>query len=459
MRLPPFARTTTFRLSIVYILLIFVYSAVLLGYIYQSTVGYMREQTDARINAEIDSILRAYSDGGLSRVSQSLFERASAPDRYFLYQLETPSGIRLSGDLSAMPAAGTGKVNFDIDARRPDGEVLTVKAEGRIINLGTEARLLVAFDAGERGEIIRRITNAVWTAAAVGLALALIGGIAVSRAVARRAEQLVDTAEEVMGGNLAKRAPQKGYDDEFDRLAERMNAMLDRLQALVRASRHTGDAIAHDLRSPLSRMRNRLESSLVRPLGEAEARDVVAETIEEVDGVLTTFNAILRLSRLDEHAEIRLVRTDVSEIVSEVADLFEPAAEAAGLDFRAEPSRATEVLGDRELIAQAVSNLIDNAIKYTPEGGAIYVSTRRGDDNTVDLIVRDTGFGIEEAERERVKQRFVRMDKARTQPGSGLGLSLVEAVAQVHRGEFLLLDGNGPPQRPGLKAVLRLRRA
>lgn len=459
MRLPALVRTTTFKLSIVYIALILVYSVLLLGHIYLTTVAHIRDETEQLVNGELDSILSAYDTGGLARVNQSLLERASTPDRFFLYQLETQSGIKLSGDLSAMPRDGTGPVDFEFYAHQPGGGEVVIQARGRIVNLGPEARLMVAFDSADSSQIIRSISEVVWRGAGVGLVLALIGGVIVSRWVAQRTEQLVTTAEAVMGGDLDRRADQKGRDDEFDRLAERMNAMLDRLQALVHDSRHAGDAIAHDLRSPLSRMRNRLEKALRQPLSACETREVLENTIEEADRLLTTFNAILSLSRMTAHAEMRLVRTDISEVLSEVSELFEPAALDAGLDFKADPGRPVHVMADREMIAQALSNLIDNAIKYTPSGGAIHVSLRRAGDNMVDLIVKDTGIGIDEAERERVKQRFVRMDKARTLPGAGLGLALVDAVARIHRGELILLHGDGPPERPGLKAVLRLRRA
>lgn len=459
MRLPPFARTTTFRLSLAYIALILVYSLVLLGFIYTTTVGYMRTETEQRINTEIDSLVLAHSQGGLSRVTQALFERAAVPNRYFMYQLETPSGVKIIGDLSDMPSDEAGELNFEIDVRRPGGEPFVLEVEAQIVNLGAEARLLVGYNAGDRGEIVRRINRAILIAAAGGLLLSLIGGIWISRGVAKRAQGLVDVAEDVMAGDLTARAKKRGLDDEFDRLADRLNAMLDRLQALVKASRHTGDAIAHDLRSPLSRMRNRLETAMAGEITAESSREVLGETVEEVDNVLNTFNAILRLSTIDAHAQMRLVRIDAGELVEALSEWFEPAAEQEGLSFVASSARNIQVIGDREMVAQAVSNLIDNAIKYTPSGGSIEVSARRGPDKFVDIIVKDSGPGIPESERERVKQRFVRMDSARTQAGSGLGLALVDAVAMAHRGMFELLDGDGPPDRPGLKAVLRLPRA
>jgi len=457
-RLPPFARTTTFRLSLLYIGLILLTSALLFGLLYQTTVGYLNKQTEDRVEEEIGILLQGYSEGGLSRVTQSLFERASTPNRYFLYQLETPSGIKLDGDLSDMPAYdGPGPVSFELDVRRPGGEMDTLDITGQIVPLGTEARLLVGYDSSQTELMIRRIMNAIYIAAFVGLVVTMAGGWYISRGVSRRAGELVSTAETVMRGDLDERARVGRYNDEFDQLADRMNAMLDRLQKLVKASRHTGDAIAHDLRSPLSRMRNRLENELTKQ--DLDPHAALAQTIDEVDSVLETFNAILRLSHLDSQSKLRLVDTDISEVVDELADLFEPAAEDQGLAFQTIRSRVPHVLGDREMIAQAVANLIDNAIKYTPSGGAISVRAERAHNNMVDVIVKDSGEGIPEADRERAKRRFERLDEARTHQGSGLGLALVDAVAEVHRGEFLLLDGDGPPDRPGLKAILRLPRA
>lgn len=456
--LPPFTRTATFRLAVLYALLFTIFSAGLLLYLYAATVQYTRYVADQRVNAELDSIQKAFRDGGLPRVNQSLIERASIPDRYFLYQLTTPTGLKLSGDLSGMPAEGLGRVEFPIDAQRPDGSLLTIEAEGRIVRLGEDALLMVAFDAQQRSEVTRRITQAVWVAFGIGLALALGGGVIVSRWVNRRAEELASTAEAVIGGDLHRRARVRGANDEFDRLAERMNAMLERLERLVKASKHTGDSIAHDLRSPLSKVRNQLESTLTEAeITPGMARNTLTTTLGEVDRVLATFNAILRLSSAGNASRARMVKVDVAELLEELAELFEPAAESVGLTLKAERPRSAIVLADKPQLAQAMSNLIDNAIKYTPTGGYIALNASVDKDaKKVDLIVIDSGPGIPETARGQVVERFVRMDSARTLPGSGLGLALVETVADVHRGEFLLLDGRGPPDRPGLRAILRL---
>ncbi|HIK64493.1 MAG TPA: HAMP domain-containing histidine kinase, partial [Henriciella marina] len=221
--------------------------------------------------------------------------------------------------------------------------------------------------------------------------------------------------------------------------------------------RHTGDSIAHDLRSPLSRLRNRLETALLGEMNTETARETLAHTVEEVDRVLATFNAILRLSRLDAGAEGRLVRFDMREMLLELADLYEPACEDAGLKFESEIGHNLFVLGDRELLAQAISNLLDNAIKYTPENGSITLKAIRSPDHII-VEVSDTGPGIAEDMRERAKERFFRLDEARTQSGSGLGLALVDSVADLHKGEIDLLWAHEGPEPFGLKTVFSLPR-
>jgi signal transduction histidine kinase len=319
-------------------------------------------------------------------------------------------------------------------------------------------KLLVGYFTSQQNEILRQIQTAILVAAPIGLVLSLLGGILISRGAARRADELAKTAEAVMGGELGRRAPVRGSGDEFDRLGLRMNAMLDQIEKLMDATRHTGNAIAHDLRSPLSRLRNKLETALSEPLSKDEANARLGETVEEVDQVLMTFNAILRLARLDAGSEGKRVRMDVSGLAEELAELFEPACEESNLDFSSQVGRNLVILADRDLIGQALANLLDNAVKYTPSGGAIKFLATKSEDNMIDLTVIDSGPGIAESERARAVQRFQRMDSARTLPGSGLGLALVDAVADMHEGKLILLDGDGPPETPGLKAILRLPR-
>tara|TARA_R110002124_G_scaffold268639_2_gene436360 strand:- start:7298 stop:8698 length:1401 start_codon:yes stop_codon:yes gene_type:complete len=461
--LPTFLKTTTFKLALIYSAMFAAFSAALLVYLYYSTVYYIRAESERRLDLEFEQLGNAYFTGGMERLSQSVLERMTRTGSTYFYYLEDSSGRKIAGHFGRMPTtpptADIQTVYFEFRQQEPDGTEILRPAAGRIVRLRDNGgALLVAFDTEQQTAIVGRIQRAIFIAAPIGLVLSLLGGILISRGAARRADELARTAEAVMGGELGRRAPVRGSGDEFDRLASRLNAMLDQIEKLVDSTRHTGNAIAHDLRSPLSRLRNRLEIALSEPMSRESAEATLEETVEEVDRVLGTFNAILRLARLEAGAEGERVRMDVSELGEELAELFDPACEEAGLSFKSQISRNLTILADRDLVGQALSNLLDNAVKYTPEGGAITFSITRGPNGTVDMTVVDSGPGVPEDARERVVQRFQRMDSARTHPGSGLGLALVDSVADMHGGELLLSDAGGPPDTPGLKATLRLPR-
>ncbi|MBL4879357.1 MAG: HAMP domain-containing protein [Hyphomonas sp.] len=461
--LPTFLKTTTFKLALIYSAMFAAFSAALLVYLYYSTVYYIRAESERRLDLEFEQLGNAYFTGGMERLSQSVLERMTRTGSTYFYYLEDSSGRKIAGHFGRMPTtpptADVQTVYFEFRQQEPDGTEILCPAAGRIVRLRDNGgALLVAFDTEQQTAIVGRIQRAIFIAAPIGLVLSLLGGILISRGAARRADELARTAEAVMGGELGRRAPVRGSGDEFDRLASRLNAMLDQIEKLVDSTRHTGNGIAHDLRSPLSRLRNRLEIALSEPMSRESAEATLEETVEEVDRVLGTFNAILRLARLEAGAEGERVRMDVSELGEELAELFDPACEEAGLSFKSQISRNLTILADRDLVGQALSNLLDNAVKYTPEGGAITFSITRGPNGTVDMTVVDSGPGVPEEARERVVQRFQRMDSARTHPGSGLGLALVDSVADMHGGELLLSDAGGPPDTPGLKATLRLPR-
>lgn len=462
--LPVFLRTTTFKLTLLYSAMIAAFSGALLVYLYYSTIYYIRVEAERRITVEFDQLAIAYFEGGMERLSQSVFERMILTGSPFFYYLEDSGGRKIVGHFPVMPGeapeSGFRPINFDYELPQPDGTLSKRPATGRIVRLRDNGgALLIAFDAAQQTIIVDRIRSAIYIAVPIALILSLVGGLAISRGAARRAEELARTTEAVMGGELSRRVPDRGTGDEFDRLGQRLNAMLDQIQKLVESSRNTGNAIAHDLRSPLSRLRNRLEIALREPLSKEAANATLGETVEEVDRVLATFNAILRLARLDAGAEGERVRMDVSELALELAELFDPACEEASITFHSDIARHLIVLGDRDLIGQALSNLLDNAVKYTPAGGHIAFRAVRSHDVMIDFIVLDSGPGIPAEHRARVVERFARLDSARTLPGSGLGLALVEAVADLHGGALVLEDGGGPPEAPGLKAILRLPRA
>lgn len=459
-RLPALVRTTTFRLALLHASIFIGFAASLLAYLYYETAGYLARQAGDELNAEFAALSQAYTRGGFDRLVQSVDERSSARGQFF-YLLVDGAGRKAKGDFDVLPAeapkAGGPPVDvkFQYDGRTIDGQVSRRSAEGRISRLSNGGVLMVAYDVGELGEVNRRVTDVVGRSAAVGIVLSLIGGVVISRSVARRAEQLSKTAEGVMAGDLSRRAPVLQSGDEFDRLSEQLNAMLSKLERLVISSRSAGDSIAHDLRSPLTRLRNRLEAAQHETEPEKQ-RAALERSIHDVDGVLDTFNAILRLSRVQAGATGSFRRIDVTGITNELAELYEPVCEEAGLTFSYATDGELFVQADRELAAQAMANLLDNAVKYTPAGGAIRLTARRSSPAEVELAVTDTGPGIPAEDRERVVERFVRLEQSRTQPGSGLGLSLAAAVADAHGGRLQLADGGGAGLARGLKASLML---
>jgi hypothetical protein len=420
----------------------------LLAYLYYETAGHMSRQAETELNAEFQELSAAYR-GGIDRLNQAVTERSQARGKFY-YLLLDGNGQKLSGDFDVLPAAAPAgqvvDVQFEYDARTPDGEPSRLSAEGRISRLSEGGVLMVAYDVGQLGEMNRRISEVVWRSAAVGFVLSLIGGVVISRSAAQRAEQLARTTEGVMAGDLTRRAPVLGSGDEFDKLSEQLNAMLAKLERLVVSSRSAGDSIAHDLRSPLTRLRNRLEAGLKDNADEGP-RSALAKSIDDVDDLLETFNAVLRLSRVQAGATGSFRRTDVRGMVDELAELYQPVCEAKGELF---------VLADSHLIAQALSNLLDNAVKYTPVGGAVRMTASHDVNGDVVISVVDSGPGIPAQDRERVIERFVRLEQSRSEPGSGLGLSLASAVAEAHSGKLVLADGSGPPGKPGLKASIVL---
>jgi signal transduction histidine kinase len=291
--------------------------------------------------------------------------------------------------------------------------------------------------------------------------LGLAGGFFVSRRVLSRIDAMTGTAQTIMAGDLAGRLPVAGIGDELDRLADNVNAMLDRIVALMRGLTEVSDNIAHDLKTPLTRLRNRCEEALRSAKGEAGYRAALESTIEESDKLIRTFDALLMIARAESgHARDNMSDFDAAEIARDVGELYEPLAEEKGLALKVHASSAAPVHGNRELVSQALANLVDNAIKYAGPDGELNgkpaeILVKAGNDGErITLTVEDRGPGIPEADRGRVVERFVRLEKSRSEPGSGLGLSLASAVARLHGGELKLEDNH-----PGLRSVIALPRA
>ena len=456
--LPALVRMATFRLALLHAGLSILFAVLVLGFIYSTTALDLERAANEALDDEFSALAAAYGEGAEARLNQAIIERGSTRGRFF-YLMTGPDGDKIAGDFDALPALpperGVGQIRFRYTAIDPEGQEVLRWAEGRLAMLPTGGAMLVASDSEERSHIVSRITNVVIAAGGIGLALSLVGGVLVARQAERRVQDLSATADAVMAGDLSQRARVGAGGDEFDRLSDRLNAMLDRIETLVSAQKNTGDAIAHDLRTPLTRMRNKLEAAAKAAEGDAQA-DVLIAAKEEAEGVLAAFNAILRLTRLRSGEPIQREPLDLSELSEELVELYEPAFEEKGVDLKFEADQALTVKGDRALLAQALSNLLDNALKYTPSGGGATVRVWRRPDDQTEMSVTDTGPGVPADQRERVTQRFVRLEKSRSTPGYGLGLSLVSAVAELHDGDFALQDGPAVSDAPGLRAVIRL---
>lgn len=441
-------RSTTFRLALLYMLIFGGSVAVLLGFLYWATVGVLSEQMDETIQADITGLAEQYERRGTPGIAAIIGERVRKdPARRTVYLLTDPLRRPLVGNLDSWPPVEPdegGWIAFElVDRAAPDGKPHLARAKRFVLQGGLN--LLVGREVRELERTRRMIVNAMIWGIAITLALAFGGGIAMSRSTARRIDVINQTSHDIMSGNLEQRIPAGGAGDEFDQLAENLNAMLDRIQALMDGLRHVSDNIAHDLRTPLTRLRGRLEDLRDPDMTPSDRIHRIDATIAEADTLLSMFNALLRITQIEAGARRDSFTTvDLAELLCDVAELYEPVALEKGLVFSSHVNDAGIVSADRDLLFQSVANLADNAIKYTPAGGSVtmHVAGKL-------ITVSDTGPGVPKDAREDVFRRFHRLEESRGEPGSGLGLSLVKAVAQLHGGDVQLEDN-----RPGLKFLL-----
>jgi len=454
-------KTSTFRLAVIYLALFAASAITLLAYVYWNTAGFLARQTDEAVEAEITGLAEQYRQGGLPLLVHTVIQRSRDPGQS-LYLVLDPAGRVLAGTLDARPATEAGADGwFDFDYNRKTLDGTEVKAaRARAFFLPEGYYLLVGRDVQERREIENLITNALIWAIAMTVALGLAGGLFMSRNMLARVDDINRSSRDIMDGDLSQRLPIAGTGDELDQLGRNLNAMLDQIEALMMGMRQVTDNIAHDLRSPLNRLRNRLEVTLMQEASPADYRHALEKTIVEADNLLGTFNALLMIARA-EAGSLREAMTpvDLAAIVNDAAELYEPVAEQSGLKLHVEVEEGLQIRGNRELLSQATANLIDNALKHglpqhpdaehsiTVSATADPARPGRG----VVLAVADHGIGIPAGERHHVLERFVRLEASRNTPGSGLGLSLVAAVTRLHGGRVELQDNH-----PGLKVSLHL---
>ncbi len=453
MRLPRFAKTSAFQFALVYAVLFAASVAVVFAFVFWSTVGYLERQTNATIDAEIQGLAEQYERRGLTGLIDIVAERVRRDrDSRSVYLFADKDLQPLAGNLDHWPeglSVAGGWVEF---TRQQAGVRVPIRA--RILSIRPQLTLLVGRDIRELAAIQRTFRQAGLVGIGATLLLALLGGAVVGLGSQRRIGEINRATRRIAAGNLVERIPLTGGHDEYDDLIDNLNAMFDQIQQLLESIRHVGDSIAHDLRTPLTRLRARLE--LLHQAGQPDHEEL-GHCLNEADSLLATFSAILRISRLESGAYRRsFATTNVAELVRDIHDLYRAAAEERGAELRLAigpgDAGAFSLLADRELLAQAFTNIVDNALKYCGTRGEVEIRVD-ADPSGVNVVVSDNGPGIAAADRERVTERFMRLESARDLPGSGLGLTLVKAVVDAHGGE-LRFDDN----RPGLSVTVHIPR-
>ncbi|HWG03979.1 MAG TPA: ATP-binding protein [Beijerinckiaceae bacterium] len=450
-------RTTAFKLSLVYLIAFAVGAGLVLGKVAWDVKNLVDQQTAQTVEAEIKGLSEQYSQGGIWQLVDVVERRTLRPGGS-LYLVTTPTGEAIAGNVETLPQGilnrpGVVETQYQRPGESPDERH---RALARIFVLPGGFRLLVGHDLEDRESVSRVMNQALVTSLLWLTAIGTLGGLFVARRVLHRVDAMSASARTIMGGDLSGRLPLAGTGDELDRLAENLNALLERISELMTGLKEVSDNIAHDLKTPLTRLRNRAEAALRTANSTGEYRASLEQVIEESDGLIRIFNALLMIARAEAGSECAgMADFDAAEVARDVAELYEPLAETEDVAFDVDVGAGLIVYGNRELIGQAVANLVDNALKYgkpaepgKPHG--VRIAARRTD-GEVEIEVSDRGSGIAIEDRGRVINRFVRLEGSRSRPGSGLGLSLAAAIAHLHHGALRIEDN-----APGLRVVITL---
>lgn len=457
-------QTTTVRLTAVFILIFVIAAIGLLSYIaYQSSIVIQQSQT-RDIEREISQLQRTESRRGIRGLALAVQTLSNRPGPG-VYYLGDDVGRKLVGNVQDFPPrilAEEGFHTFDYDRERAFNGSEAEQEDNhsgfalvKSVNTDSGLKLVVGRDIVERRGFAAIIFQGFFFGVIGIVVLSAIAGIIMARRVLKRIDSISDTSAIIMSGNMSERVPVTGSNDEFDRLATSLNAMLDRIEQLMMGLKDVTDNVAHDLKTPLTRLRNKAEAALREGVSADTRKQALELTIEESDQLIRTFNALLLIARVEAGTPSgALDDMDISEVINDVAELYAPVAEDAGMSLETNVQDGLTLRANRELISQALVNLIENAIKYaameSTKDKSITLGARRSGDKIL-VEISDHGPGIPAADRQEVVKRFVRLEKSRTEPGSGLGLSLVSAVARLHKGIFKIEDN-----KPGVRAILEL---
>jgi len=454
-------RTSTFRLALTYLALFSLSTLVVLAFVYWMVTRTIETETTDAVEEESAVLMESYRLNGLETLIAALNGRSGDVHlHHHLYALAVigPDIARsnaiprvIAGNVRPWPAdIGVHGPWVQFGVIRPDGDDDPIPARGLITAVDGEHRLLVGQDLSAVIDFERIMLETMIGALIVTGLLGAAGGYLLSRGALRRIDAINRTVGSILAGDLTRRVPSRGTGDELDRLADRLNHMLARIEALISGMREVTDNVAHDLRTPLARLRSQLEIALMHRDDEAFYREALQSAIAQADGIIGTFNALLSIAQI-ESGTLResLTELDLGAIAQDVAELYEPLAEEKGVTFVSALAKSAMVRGNRHLLSQMIGNLLDNAIKYTPAHGRAGLVVEAAVEGAT-LIVTDSGPGIPAEARARVLARFTRLESSRNTPGSGLGLSLAAAIASQHDATLMLEDN-----APGLRAAVR----
>ena len=466
-QISPF-KSSAFRITLVYVLLFGLSVAIILGFVYWSTIAYQNSQTEDSINVEIEELSRVYQNRGYPGLVTTLSQRVEQQSLgdSMLYLLTDSQFRPLVTNISGWPRLAFDREGGWIDFRLDDSRVRgnqEFSARARVLEFDNRYNLLVGRAMRDLANLKELVGRALIWGLMLTVALGLIGGYMLRQTLRSRLGAINQTSRQIMQGDLRRRIATRGTEDEFDELANNLNSMLDQIEHGMEGVRRVSDNIAHDLKTPLARLKNKIEELKFHVAGRPTEEIALDNIIQEADGLLATFNALLRIARIEYSEQHQAFATlDVNSILSDLLELYEPLVEEKGQSLTVVLGPAIEFEADRDMLFQAFANLIDNAIKYTPEGGEISISSGLGEgsENSTEVArdevsdgykswyveIADDGPGIPEEEHEKVVQRFYRIDPSRTTPGSGLGLALVFAVLKLHKLDLSFADND-----PGLK--------
>src|SRR5262245_34306411 len=450
-RLAETLRSSTFKFALVAIGLFGAIVLVLFSYVYLSTASYVRGRADRAIATEQTILRRAYDQGGRGDLTATIQQRIS--DQHFqnnVYLLVDPSFAVIAGNLKAWSSIprSEGWQDFRVQEWKPDAANRPL-LRGIVKTLPGGEHLLVGRDIEDLDAFARHIKVALISGIGLVFVLAGVAGVMVTRRTVGRIEAINATSRAIMQSGLDKRIPLRGTNDEWDQVAKNLNLMLDRIEILMQEIKQVSDNVAHDLRTPWARRRGRLEKAHPRERSSEDDQAMIGDTIASLDAVLSIFSSITRIAQIEANAQkVPFRPVNIAEIMSEIVELYGAAAEERSIHLRLISDERVLVIGDRDLIFDAVANLLDNAIKHGRPTGQVTVEVADSEGGTI-VSVSDDGPGIPAGEYSNVFKRFYRLERSRHSPGNGLGLSLVAAVARLHGARIEMVDN-----LPGLKVRL-----